>query len=241
MALTQGNPPEEKRMVLAILFAMATSGVLRLMLQAMRNLRAPTTVAPALGCTRASPTSGARSGFVYLLAQTLELAAADVLEVHAIRTARRRFIEVDGDGEAAPNLLRHLLRQPDTILHRDSLDGNEGDDVGGADARVHAGVVVQVDQLNRPPHAAESGLGYRLGRPGEGDNEPVMVGVELRIENDDAGRGADRGDNGIDFRGIPALREVGDALDQFSGHRTSPLRYRTSPFFIVSATGLTPK
>src|SRR5437764_1138637 len=30
----------------------------------MRNLRAPTTVAPAVGCTRASPKSGLRAGLV---------------------------------------------------------------------------------------------------------------------------------------------------------------------------------
>ena len=49
-------------MALAIFFATSSRSVARLMLKAMSGMRAPMTMAPAVGCGRAGPKSGAQSG-----------------------------------------------------------------------------------------------------------------------------------------------------------------------------------
>ena len=58
---TAGSPPPDSRTLRAIRFATSTSFVSRLMFQAIRNGRAPTATAPARGCVRLGPKSGARS------------------------------------------------------------------------------------------------------------------------------------------------------------------------------------
>ena len=63
---TYRSPPEEKRIALAILFAIPTSAVFKFTLYAIKNLRAPTTVTPAVGCNFGSPTSGCRSRFFFI-------------------------------------------------------------------------------------------------------------------------------------------------------------------------------
>ncbi len=62
MARTAGNPPPDSRTRRAMARATATSGVSSSTLKAIRKNRAPITVTPAVGCTRAGPKSGAQAG-----------------------------------------------------------------------------------------------------------------------------------------------------------------------------------
>ena len=125
----------------------------------MRNLRAPTTVAPAVGCTRSSPKSGLRAGHGRnLVANALELAAANVLEVLPLRRGGRSFIKIDRNLIALPDLRAHVPRHHHAIFQRDALDGNERHHVGGAHARMRALMRVQVDQFGGFADAANRGF-----------------------------------------------------------------------------------
>lgn len=62
-AFTFGRPPELSRIFFAMALAMETSLVARLMLKAMRGLRAPMATQPA-GPSFEGPKSGVRSGSV---------------------------------------------------------------------------------------------------------------------------------------------------------------------------------
>ena len=62
MALTHFMPPSRSRIATAMLFARSRSSESRFTLKAMSGKRAPMAMAPAVGCTRASPSSGVLSG-----------------------------------------------------------------------------------------------------------------------------------------------------------------------------------
>ena len=62
MALTQGMPPSRSRISMAIRLARSRSSDSRLTLKAMSGKRAPMATAPAVACTRASPSSGVFKG-----------------------------------------------------------------------------------------------------------------------------------------------------------------------------------
>ena len=111
----------------------------RFTLKAIRKKRAPTAVMPAVGCTAASPKSGARSGVVRdAVADALELAAPDLGEV-AFVPPRARPPRHRGRSE-------HRSSLPDALRGRRHGGGhgvrargtgqrNERHDVRGAHAR----------------------------------------------------------------------------------------------------------
>ena len=66
IAFTQGSPPLEKRTVFAMAFATSRSPDCKLTLYAMSGGRAPTAVAPAVGCNVRGPKSGAHAGSVVI-------------------------------------------------------------------------------------------------------------------------------------------------------------------------------
>ena len=66
--------------------------------------------------------------------------------------------------------------------------------------------------------AAEGGVGNGGGRADERQDAAVMVGVLFAIEEDHFGNGEDGLDDGVDLGGVAPLGEIGDALDQLSGH-----------------------
>ena len=109
-------------------------------------MRAPMTDAPADGCGVRRAEVGRPLRLLQLRGQALELAAADVLEVAA--RGRRRRLLVEEDGQLVPRArLRPptVARQRDAVGHRHALDRHERDDVDGAEARVLARVLAQVD------------------------------------------------------------------------------------------------
>src|SRR6516162_6387787 len=81
------------------------------------------------------------------IAQTLELPLANVLELDAIRACGRGSVEINRDSVAAPDLEARLAREKRAIGERRSADGDERDDVRGADARMHAVLLREVDEL----------------------------------------------------------------------------------------------
>ena len=78
--------------------------------------------APAVACTRGGPEVGrALRRRADLVANALELAAADVGEILAIGARGGALVEEDGDPELAPDALAELAREGDAVLHRRCL------------------------------------------------------------------------------------------------------------------------
>jgi hypothetical protein len=89
-----------------------------------------------------------------------------------------------------------------------------GQDVGGAHAGVLAAMPVEVDQLGGAGDAAEGSLRNRVGLAGEGEDQAVVGGVGVLIQDVDARDGLGGGSDGRDDRRPAALAEIGDALDE---------------------------
>ncbi len=83
---------------------------------------------------------------------------------------------------------------------------------------------IEVDQLDGLPDGAQGRFAHRFGSAGKGQHGAVVVGVQLAVEDDDARHGAHGLDQGVHLRGVPAFGKIRHALDQSSGHSTSPSR-----------------
>ena len=103
-----------------------------------------------------------------LLANAFKLAAADVLEILALGCGGGRFVEIDGNREALPDFVADVPGHGDAVFNGDAFDGNEGNDVGGAHARMRALVLGEVDEFGGLANAANGGLlnGFALRRRG---------------------------------------------------------------------------
>ena len=133
--------------------------------------------------------------------------------------------------------------------------GTNGHDVGRAEARVRALVLVEVDELGCLLDGAERRLGDGALVADEGDDAAVVRRVALHVEQADAVDAAHRGRDLVDHLGPAALAEVGDALDE--GHAGPPSagevvegeprrttcrsRTTTSPPAMTPVTRLTPQ
>jgi hypothetical protein len=82
----------------------------------------------------------------HLFDQRLELAATDVLQVHAVGAPGRGLVKVNRNSQLVPDLLPQPLGEPDTVLQRYALDGNERHDIRRPDAWVGSLMPGQVDQ-----------------------------------------------------------------------------------------------
>src|SRR5581483_3250947 len=90
-----------------------------------------------------------------LFAGPLELAAADVGEVDAVRTGCGLFVQEDRDAKLAANPRAEGAGEGDAVLHGGALEGDEGADVGGPDARVLALVGSEVNEVAGARNATE--------------------------------------------------------------------------------------
>ena len=230
----------------------------RLTLKAMSGKRAPMATAPAVACTRASPSSGVLRGLAADdLAHLLEALAADDGEVLVLGDAGRVLVEERGDLRARRRRgCASTLRRLDADRRVFGAQRHERHHVGGAEARVRALVLVQVDQLGGLLDGAERRLGDRTLVADEGHDAAVVRGVALHVEQADAVDAAHGVGDLLDHLGPATLAEVGDALDE--GHagppsagegwwtrrrRGRPARSRTttSPPAMTPVTRLTPQ
>src|SRR4029077_2182650 len=140
----------------------------------------------------------------------------DVLKVLPVRIGRRRFIEIDWNLKALPYLFSDLARDGDTVLNGHALNGDKRNHVGGADARMCALMLGEVDQLRGLAYAANRRLGNGFAIADNGYDAPVMVGIHLAIQQRDAGNfhGVD---NGVNYGFVAAFREIGNAFNE-CGH-----------------------
>ena len=95
----------------------------------------------------------------------------------------------------------------DALFERDAFDGDEGDHVGRADARMRALVFCEVDQRDGLFHGAEGGVGDGGGRTDESEYAAIVVGIGFAVEQHHFGHGEDRLHDGVDLGGSrPSLK-----------------------------------
>src|SRR5579871_2940096 len=168
------------------------------------------------------------------VAKTFELAAADIFKVHAIGPGGGGFVEIDGNAVTLPDFVAYAASERDTVFEREALDGNEGDDVGGADARVRAGVMRHVDEFEGAAGAEERGFGYGFRIAGKSDDAAIVVGVHFLVENVDAGNGAHDLNERVDVGRVAAFGEIRDTLNQ-SFHSLFLKRFDLKPGVAIAA------
>jgi hypothetical protein len=203
---------------LAIFFAMSTSA------RVQKNVVGDEGLARAHdGCSgggvkrRFAKVGQARGVGGDLVANALELAAANVFEVLPLGPRGGGFVEVDGNAVALPDLRAGVLGHGDAVFERDAVNGDERDHVGRAHAGMRALVPIQVDQLGGLAHAANGGFLNGLAVADQRDHAAVVVGVHLAVEQVDAGN-LHGFDDGVDFGRVAAFREIGNAFNQRAGH-----------------------
>jgi hypothetical protein len=189
-----------------------------LTLNAIRKMRAPMTVAPAVGCRWSwARRRACAPGRWPPLAQLLEADVAHVGQVPALGAQRRGLVEVDRDLELASDALAQRVRGAHALLHRRALERHERHDVGRADARVLALVLRQVDQLLGLGDGAERGLAALARRADEGHDGAVVARVQAVVDQLHAAHGADRRPGSARRQRAAPFAEVGDALDERHG------------------------
>ena len=159
-----------------------------------------------MGCRDGSAHVGtARRLTQHRVAQAFKLAAADFFEQGAVGSRGGGFVEIDGNLIALPDFRAGLAGEERALLEGDVADGDEGDDVGRADAGMHAHLGGKVDELGGAAGGANRGLDDGRRRAGDGDDGAVVVGVERPIEQvhplDVHGR-----DDGLDHLAAVGLR-----------------------------------
>src|ERR1019366_114372 len=145
-------------------------------------------------------------------AQSLKLTPAYVVKIGAVRTGCGALVEVHRQAKTPPYLEACLASEHDALLQLDVGNGNERNDVGRTDARVHALLSGEIDQLYSFAGSAYRRLNHGPGLARDGHDGAVVVGVHRPIEQPHPGhphRGYDR----LDATGISTLREIGNALD----------------------------
>ena len=101
---------------------------------------------------------------------------------------------------------------------------DEGDDVGGAHARMDADVLAQVAELHRGGDAGNEGVEQSLPRRGERVDGAVVVGIGVHVEQQRISRER-RSDRGDRLR-APPFRDVGHGLEH-DPYPTKPCPTRT--------------
>lgn len=141
---------------------------------------------------------------------------ADVGEGAALREDGGFAVEIDGNPEAVPDLGADGVGDPAALDDSDAAKGNEGNHIGGADAGMHAVLIVQVDQLRGDADRAHGGFADLFGSAGECDDAAVVIGVAIDIQDSDAFDVAKGLGDGRDDFGAAAFGIVGRAFDEGS-------------------------
>src|SRR3984957_378256 len=145
--------------------------------------------------------------------QPFELALANSFEIGAVGTLGRGFVKINRNFVAVPDFTADLFGQGHAVFDGNTFHRDKGDDVGGAHARVRAGMFGEVDELGGFADAAQGGFGDRFGFAGQGHDAAVVIGIAFAIENVDAGDFAHGGDDGVNLGDVAAFGKIRNTLD----------------------------
>ena len=176
-------------------------------------MRAPTTDAPAAACGVGRAEVRRPAGGGHLGRQPFELAAADVFEVLARGVRRGLLVEKDRDLKAFGDRGADVLRERHAFGHRDTLDRNERHDIDGAETRMLAPVLPQVDGVERDGKERQRRRLDRRRVAGQREDGAVVGGVGRMVEQANARRLPDGLREALDDVGAAALADVGDRFD----------------------------
>src|SRR5512132_3319258 len=124
-------------------------------------------------------------------------------------------VEEDRQPVLAADTLRQRERRAPRAIHVVGHDRNERHHVRGADARVHAVVSRQVDQLAGTPDAGEQRLDQ--GRILADKREDTAVVVLVRVHVEQSSASPERPGELVDRARIASLRDVGDGFERQHG------------------------
>jgi len=119
-----------------------------------------------------------------------------------------------------PDFRPSLASEERALLERDAADGNEGDDVGSADAGMDALLGCEVDELGCAACSANGRFDDGGRRTGDGDYGAVVIGIERPVEEAHA-LYLHGGDDRLDHLGPPAFGVIRHAFDEGVGHAAS--------------------
>ena len=209
------------------------------MFQAMRNGRAPTTVAPAVGCGRRGPKSGAPSSV-----------ASDA--ARPSNPGRRMSARTRRSGRVAARAYRKTgssiaLGQPCTErpgkvhagVHGRVAEGHERHDVQRADPGMPAVLCAACRCARSPaPRRARVAAITASGPPAVCEHAPVVIGVRCPVEEHHAGRRArPRSRMASTTSATASLAEVGHAFDESTPRPESRCRRPAWPRPALSQPG----
>jgi tetratricopeptide (TPR) repeat protein len=157
-------------------------------------------------------------GVLEFLGEALESAASNVFETASFGTSRGGFVEKDRQVTRHAECSRHVTSHVDTVGQRDAADGHKGDHVGGADARMDASMVAEVDTSDGDSHQVDGRSSDRRRGPGEREHAAVVRDVPVNVEERRSSR-RHGGPAGVHDHRIASLADVGDALD--NSHATN--------------------
>ena len=102
------------------------------------------------------------------------------------------------------------MGEKDGFGHGDVLERNKGNDVDHSDKGVDPGVLLDIEQLQRPLRQVKSPL-LHLGRgTDKGHDRAVVVGIGMKVK--DTG-GLDRGNDLLDQAGVRSFGKIEDAFN----------------------------
>ncbi len=148
-----------------------------------------------------------------LLLQPLVFSGPDLGQIPAFGPGGGVLVEIDGNAELfadpGPDPAGHL----GALFHGDAGHGDEGHHVGGSHAGVLPFVPGHVDDLGRPLHRLECRFLYRRRGAHEGDDRAIGLLTRVHVQEAYVGHGPDGVGHLLDDARIPALGDIGNALD----------------------------
>ena len=145
--------------------------------------------------------------------QALVLAAADIGKLFAFGSSGGAGIEIDRELEPRGDPFTEVPSELDAIIHLRVAQGDERDDIDGADPGVLALVGVHVDLVDGDLDEPFEGGGHRAVLARDREDRAVVAGVARPVEQRSARGRADRVGHPVDDIESPALRDVGDGFD----------------------------
>jgi len=151
---------------------------------------------------------------LYGFAQAFEATFANVGEAFAFRANSRGLVKINRDAVALPDFAAGGVCERGAVFERDARNGNEGKHVCRADARMLAAMLAKIDEFGGRADGAERSFENCFWAACDGDYGAIVVGIAGTIEKQNAGYGANRGGDSVDYGYIGAFREIRHAFDK---------------------------
>ena len=142
---------------------------------------------------------------------TLELPAADVLQILPLWGGCRRFVQINWNLISLPDLRAHLPRHGHAIFDGHAFNRNERHHVGRPHPRMRSLMNIQINQLRGLAHTANRRLLDRFAFAHQRDHAAVVIVVHLAIQQIHAIH-LHGFDDAVYLRLIAPFRKVGNAF-----------------------------